>query len=666
MAAFRSEYPEQLSLLRTMLTEWPPDAPLLDEAFRMAHSMKGGARVCDLDEVEKVAHTLEETLSGLTRHTIQANAATRAELEKLVNQVEDLLVRDTAQDGPKEEAPHGAAGDTLRVESTHLDHILQSSGQLTTEVVRQEALQQELREISHQLQRLQTHYHSRPSEGMALLAELRDVERKIYRTRLRQGSGARSIRLLSDKLRQEVTQARMVAISSVFESFPKMVRDLAEAEHKKVQLNLSGLQQKADRLVLQMLRDPVMHVLRNAIAHGIESPSERRAAGKAEAGVISLKVHVVNSRLKLCIDDDGRGPDLEGIRQRAIEVGFLTEANAGEASPSDLLNFVFRSGFSTAKKVSTLSGRGVGLSVVNETVAGLQGAAHLTPGPHGGSRLEIDVPVSLSTHQLLIVHVSDRTFAIPATFIRSLERIRDVQVFEGNSILLIENERIPLVTASDLVGTALGLVRDEDRWLRVVLLEYGGKTVALNVDAFRGEFTALIKPLPHPASLSRHFSGGAILEDGRIALVVNVPALLGGSQGGVFADDKISTPPTPRTPTVMVVDDSFTARTLQKSILEAEGYTVRIAVDGESAMTILHGENIDAVISDVQMPRMDGFELLSAMKNHARLSEIPVVLVTSLSSKEDQERGLSLGADAYIIKERFDHRELLAVIRQLL
>jgi len=670
LAAFRAEYPEQIAALRAVLESWPPTAAAVEEAFRLAHSMKGGARVCDLEAVEATAHTLESLLAGLTKRTIPADESARAQLEILLIKVEDLLARNTDLQEPPSRSGAGegssAGGDTLRVHASHLDRILQSNGQLLTETVRQEVIQQELREVSQELQRLQAAQENEVMDRETLRIELRDVERKLNHLRARQGSSARSLRLISSHLQEEVGRARMVTIGSVLDTFPKMVRDLALEEGKKIHLRVSGQDQHVDRLVLQSLRDPIMHALRNAIAHGIESAGERASLKKPDAGQIEIIAEVNNSRLKLRICDDGKGPDVEQIRRRAIEAKILTEEKVEDLKDEDIINLVFRSGFSTAKKVSTLSGRGMGLSVVKQAVSQLQGTVSLRRREGGGSILEIEVPVSISAHRLLIAKAGGRRFALPVTSLHALHRVQDILTFAGEPHVEIEGRKIALLTSATFLGGAPSVMRDANLWLLVALIGGEDKTVALNVEAFEGEITAFIKPLPFPASLSSHFSGGVILEDGSIALVVNIADLLDQTRHEEIPQELSTVTETkPRKAVILVVDDSFTARTLQKSILEAEGFSVRVATDGENALSILRSESIDAVISDIQMPRIDGFQLLTAMKSHVRMAEIPVVLVTSLSSKEDQERGLALGADAYIIKERFDHRQLLTVVRQL-
>lgn len=406
-----------------------------------------------------------------------------------------------------------------------------------------------------------------------------------------------------------------------------------------------------------------MHALRNAMAHGIESPSRRRATGKDETGAVRLDIEVIGQVLRLSVSDDGQGVDLSSVRAQALRNRLVTPEVAENLEDFQWLDILFEPRFSTTAEVTRVSGRGVGLSVVKDRATQLQGSARMLQNPGGGCQLIVEVPVSVSTHRLLLVRTAGRTFALGMRGLDSLHRVTNVHTVEGRSVIMHEGRPVPLVTLGPACGLPPSLVRHEDGHLLVAVLK-GDRPLALNVEEFVGETSALIKALPHPASLSPHFSGAIFLEGGEVALVINLPGLMQRFLGATLREEKPAAT-VRKKPVVLVVDDSFTARTLQKSILEAAGYAVRVAVNGKAAYDMLRADPVDAVVSDVQMPEMDGFQLLSAMKNHSRLADLPVVLVTSLNSREDQERGLALGADAYIVKERFDHRELLDTIRQL-
>ena len=313
----------------------------------------------------------------------------------------------------------------------------------------------------------------------------------------------------------------------------------------------------------------------------------------------------------------------------------------------------------------------MGLSVVYEAVSRLQGEVRVASKAGPGSRMVISVPLSISTHRLLLVSSHGQTFAIPSLGIQRLIRIKltDIETVEGKPIILWEDQTTPLASLAQLLG--IGGESDftvEGKLLQVMVLKSGARRLAVAVDAFVTEREAIIKNLDGPLSGISVLAGGIVLEDGSVSLVLNTGELIDSFK-------PIYAPPTTRVgevkaekkaPTVLVVDDSFTARTLEKSILEVHGYNVVVAIDGLEGLSKLRSEEIDLVISDIQMPRMDGLAMLQEMKRDERFARLPVILVTSMNHIDDQERGLALGADAYLVKQRFDHQTLLETIKQLL
>ncbi|MDB6137160.1 MAG: putative gliding motility regulatory protein [Verrucomicrobiaceae bacterium] len=672
LTAFQAEFQEQMHAIQVLLAVWPAaSGVVLDEAFRMAHSMKGSARVCDLGEVEAIAHQLEHVLAQLARGEASPTPALRSRIEQCANAAEDTMAvammvlrpPDSRQaPGPGTSAP--AAQETLRIDVSQLDRMLQSAGQLATEAVLQERLQDDLQVLAKELDLIRRDYdHGEAGTGEER-ARLRSAATHLQQIRTLQRQAGRQIRVLGEELQRGVRHIRLVPAGSVFEGFPKMMRDLAGEMGKPVHFTMTGGEHQADRAVLQALKDPVMHALRNALSHGIESRAERRASGKPETAEISLTIESAGHLLRLHVADDGAGVDLRRVRAQALQRGLLTSLEADALPEDQWMDFIFHSGFSTSLEVNTVSGRGMGLSVVKERAAELQGSARMRSQPGRGSTLSLEVPVTLATHRLLLVRTNGKILALPLRAIESVRRVKEVHTVEGRSVILQNNIPLPLATLGEATASPPRLVRSADGHLPVVVLR-GKQPLALHVEMFLGEIDALVRPLPFPASRSPHYIGGVLTEDGTVALVLNVDSLFDRLREGFVPEEKAVVPAS-RQPTVLVVDDSFTARTLQKSILETAGYRVRVAVDGMAALDILRSQAVDVVVSDIQMPRMSGFDLLAAMKGEAGLTEIPLVLVTSLSSKEDQERGMSLGAEAYIVKERFDHQELLAVVRQLI
>ena len=713
LAAFQAEQQEHLASIRRILAKpenGAPDEDDLNEILRLAHTLKGGARISGLPAVERLSHEMESVFAQVKSGALQLDPAVMEVIALTLNAIEDWMASLAANEPPAEPArafealetllgagaapqparqqPAAAATpaapapqfDTLRLSAEQLDRLLRSSGQLVTESLRQDQVSRALADLSRDIDEIDreweavrevsaAHLHrlSATPEFTRVLHYLDFVERQVRlisrqarQVRGLQRHSSRSIRVLGQELQENVRKARMIPAESVFGVFRKMVRDTAKDENKKVEFRVTGLDVQADRMVLQALKDPVMHMLRNAVSHGIEA-----------AGCVSLQIEAVGNRLTIRVDDDGRGLDIERIEEVAVRKGLLPHADASARSPEELAALIFQPGFSTAKTITDLSGRGMGLSVVYEAVSRLQGEVRPAQKPGRGTSMVLSVPLSISTHRLLLVSGGGQTFAIPSSGIERLIRVKlaDVQTVEGKPIILWENQPVPLVSLTQLLG--IGGESEfvvEGNLLSIMILKSGARRLAVAVDGFIAEREAIIKSLDAPLSGIAILGGGIVLEDGTVALVLNTGEII-ESFKPVYA------PPTAKAgesraaekaPTVLVVDDSFTARTLEKGILEVHGYNVVVAIDGVEALSKLRSEEVDLVISDIQMPRMDGLALLQEMKREERFSRLPVILVTSMNRAEDQERGLSLGADAYLVKQRFDHQTLLDTIRQLL
>ena len=729
LAAFQSEQQEHVAGVRTLLSKGAQRDGALEEAdyqelLRLAHTLKGGARISGLRPIETLSHQLESVFARVKGGPLALDSAVMEVITLALNAIEDWMASLAANQTPAEPAmalealgkllnsesvpdsmpppkPEPSAPvnvgasvrqfDTVRLNAEHLDRLLRSSGQLVTESLHQDQVSRALMELSCDIEEIDrewesvrevsaAHLHrlSATPEFTRVLHYLEFVERqvRILSRQARQVRGlqqrsSRSIRVLGQELQENVRKARMIPAESVFGIFRKMVRDLAGDEKKKVDFQVSGLAVQADRMVLQALKDPVMHMLRNSISHGMESAEERALSGKSELGSVALQIEATGNRLTIVVEDDGRGLDLSRVAEVAVRKGLLTEGDVNARSPEELACLIFQPGFSTAKAITDLSGRGMGLSVVYEAVSRLQGEVRWAPKTDAGSRMVISVPLSISTHRLLLVSSQNQTFAVPSAGIQRLIRIKlaDVETVEGKPIIVWEGQPVPLASLAQLLG--IGSESDftvEGKLISIMILKSGARRLAVAVDAFVAEREAIIKNLDGPLSAIGILAGGIVLEDGAVALVLNTGELIEtfkpiyappkAREGDARTEEKAST--------VLVVDDSFTARTLQKSILEVHGYNVVVAIDGTEALSKLRSEEVDLVISDIQMPRMDGLTLLQEIRKDARFSKLPVILVTSMNRAEDQERGLSLGADAYLVKQRFDHQTLLETIRQLL
>ncbi|OAN64510.1 hybrid sensor histidine kinase/response regulator [Magnetospirillum moscoviense] len=582
------------------------------------------------------------------------------------------------------------AEDTVRVRAVHLDRLLRTSNELLTESMNQRTVTDFLQDVDRRLTEMDKEWrrlrkfagsmardlgdHDRAQawdrQAEAWEQELRVVAREARRSRRLQQRNGWATRQLGTELQQEVRDARMVPADSVFAGFRKMVRDLARDTGQQVDVQVHGLDVEADRMVLQGLKDPVMHLLRNSLAHGVERPAERVAAGKPPAAIVGLSFSVSDGRLAVVVEDDGRGISYDSIRAKAVGQGMFSVEEAADLPRQALIDLIFDPGFSTSRDVNDLSGRGMGLSVVRETATMMNGTVQVSERQPTGTRFRLSVPLSVSTQRLFLVACQGHTYALPTEGIDRLHRVasESVGTVEGKSVVFLSDQQLPLLSLAHLLALGETAVTVSRNVVPLVVLKHGERRVAVAVDDFLSIRVAMVRDIGVPAAIGTMVAGGILLEDGAVALVLNPFEIVETfrKSGTTRVLTTVEKPPEARIPVILVVDDSLTTRTLEKSILEAHGYIVRLAVDGLEALGKVRAEHVDLVISDIQMPRLDGFGLLQALKADPVLKKIPLILVSSLEAREDRERGLALGADAYVVKRKFDQRELLDTIGQIL
>lgn len=724
LATFQIEHRDHVEQIRSLLamiesTGAAAAGPEMEEVFRRAHSLKGAARAVDLRPIEGLAHRLETLFSRVRKGEFVLTKDVTEVVQRVLDASEDCLAAlggdrpaagideallaierilgiesKTVEEPPAEAAaPAFQPVETVRITAQNFDGLFRSAGGLVAESQHQDQVTETLdglaRDIAviekegERVRRAAVAVRSHPeispdvSRMMSLLDSMefnvRSLSRRVSAARRLQRRSVWSLRQLGDQLQRDIWQARMVPAEGLLEGYRKMMRDLARDEGKEIDFRAISANVNADRQVLEALKDPIMHLLRNAVSHGIETPAERNRKGKGPAGVVTLRVDANGQRLTIAIQDDGRGVDLSRVAEVAVREGILSESSAAHSAPQELMRMLFRPGFSTAPTVTSLSGRGMGLSVVYEAVRRLQGDLDIQPAAGGGTALLISVPLSIATHKLLLVNSGGTMFAIPVFGVERLLRIERsaVQTMEAQPVITFNGHPVTLSTIHGLLGLEQPFAGGSDR-LQILVLRSGGRSVAVLVDDVVREMEAVIQDLGPASGCGGKVSSGVVADDGSIAFVVNPMELVQSSAQARWNVQpltlaKPSQPrPLPAPSSILVVDDSMTTRTLEKSILEAQGYRVRIAVDGVEALARLHDEKPDLVIADIEMPRLNGFGLIKAMKKNPRFEKIPVIIVSSVERREDQERGLALGADAYIVKQKFDQDELLAAIRQIL
>ncbi|MBV4541039.1 hybrid sensor histidine kinase/response regulator [Pseudomonas vlassakiae] len=465
---------------------------------------------------------------------------------------------------------------------------------------------------------------------------------------------------------------RMRPFADVLTGQTRMVRDLGRSLGKQVHLQIEGEKTQVDRDVLEKLEAPLTHLLRNAVDHGIELPERRLLAGKPEGGTIRLRASHQAGLLILELSDDGAGIDLERLRRNIVERGLSPADTVAQMSEAELLTFLFLPGFSLRDKVTEVSGRGVGLDAVQHMVRDLRGSIELTQLPGQGCRFHLEVPLTLSVVRSLVVEVGGEAYAFPLAHIeRTLEvATEDIVQIEGRQHFWHEGRHIGLVAASQLLNRPAG--QGEASSLRVVVIREREQLYGVAVERLVGERVLVVMPLDPRLGKVQDISAGALLDDGSVVLIIDVEDLLRsvekllstgrlerierGAQGARGASRK----------RVLVVDDSLTVRELQRKLLGNRGYDVAVAVDGMDGWNALRSEDFDLLITDIDMPRMDGIELVTLVRRDQRLQSLPVMVVSYKDREEDRRRGLDAGADYYLAKASFHDDALLDAVVELI
>jgi two-component system, chemotaxis family, sensor kinase CheA len=687
---------------------------LVERIFRETHTLKGAARMVGEVDAESLCHSLEQRLSGLKQAGRQVPPPTIADLHEEIAEIARTLrlpveamppPQEQGTDGsasapPAPPAPAAPVAASVRVPGARLDALLmraeemvgakltgdQHAASLRALSNRGAGWRKELERVRSDLAALRRFVDS--GEASPVAKELgavlhyldwsheflRELHGDVARLAKVVGADQRRLGSMIEHLLDETKEILMQPFSALLEIFPAFVRDIARQQEKEIELVIDGAETEIDRRVLEELRDALLHLVRNSIDHGIEPAEERRRRDKPERGRLAIAIEGRSGgNVEITVADDGRGIDPAQVTASARRRGLLP-AGAPDLSDEDAIALLFRSGFSTRDVATDLSGRGLGLAIVREKAEQIGGTVSVENAPGRGMTFRVLVPLTLARFRGLFIAAQTQMFVIPAPFVRRVLRLRDTDVRRIKDQEVIEHDGAPVVVLR--LGDVLGLPaattkkRPEVERAFVVLLESGRSRVALRVDQVPYEQEIVMKNLGRMLRGARQYVGATITGGDRIVPVLNVSHLLGASARGAGAERPAGrTPPGPverRKRTVLVVEDSITSRSLLKSILQAAGYEVRTAVDGADAMTVLKFEPIDLVISDVQMPRMDGFELTAKIRADKELSTLPVVLITSLASREDRERGGDAGANAYIVKSSFDQSDLLEAMGRLI
>jgi len=553
---------------------------------------------------------------------------------------------------------------TIRVSVDKLEEIMALSDEFVIFKITMQHCISELKELKNIIAQNYHEYHDKNF--------LKELDNRLSDFKYTISNNYRIISNLVDDFHGEMKGLLLMPFDSLFESIPKFVRDVARENGKDIELILEGGGVEIDRRVLQAMKDPFLHLIRNAIDHGIESIDERIKKGKDKKGRLKIAAaSVLGGKIEIVISDDGRGIDPDKVKESALAEGVISQERLDTLSADEVYNLIFESGVSTSPMITNISGRGLGMAIVREEIEKLGGSIHIDSEYGKGTAFKITLPVEIATFRGILIESSGTKLAIPTKNVVRMLRVKkdDIKTIEGIETILFFDEPIPLVPLAAILNFSNNKPQVE-QGLIVMVLHHGGKHIAISIDNVLYENEMIMKGLGKQLVRVKNISGATLLATGEVVPVLNSMDLIKSAMKlhgtSLFSGDADEKRESSKDKKVLVVEDSLTARSLYVSIFEGAGYKVTSAVDGVDGFTKLINGDFDLVVSDVQMPKMNGFELTKKIRSSDRFSSMPVILITGLESSDDKRKGIEAGANAYIVKSSFDQDNLLDVVRRFI
>ena len=705
----------------------------LTKLMRTAHSMKGGARMIGLPDVVTLAHFFEDMLGAVKKEGVELKRHDFDRMYKAIDIIKSLVNEAVTGEAPNfvaasvidqiingsgepktNDEPDSVISqseiaadsqpvtqelqgdiipafsiDTIRVASSKLDTLMDLSGELTVSKIQLALRLGKINDLSllledstRELNSIETALLPQRSENPGLFSEVGLI---INRLKNRFDSASVEIGNLSDGISEDnsrlnfvayefeevIKNLRMLKLSNIFNLYPRMVRDISNELGKEVNFIIEGGDITADKKILEEMRDPLMHMIRNSIDHGIELPDEREQQGKQRAGTIKLSANHFAGHITITLEDDGRGLNEKSIIETALRKKLIDEEASKNLTHKQIHKLIFTPGFSTSKIITDVSGRGVGMEVVQANIDKLKGKINIESETKKSTRFIIELPLTLATLRVMTASVGNHIFAIPVDFIVSVIIVDVAEIFsmEARDTIVFRDEPITIVnlkTVLELEDISDSTMKNVTTFQCIILSSMGEKAGFI-VDSLIDEQEVLVKPLGFMLKRVKNVSGSTILVSGDVCMILNPNDLL-KTVKSLSASEilETSTPESLRKKRILLVEDSITTRTQEKRILESAGYDVVVAVDGLDGYQKLLINEIDAVVSDVEMPNLDGLSLTEKIRAEKKYLSLPVVLVTSLSSEEQKKRGLESGANAYLTKSGFDQKILIETLDRLL
>ena len=718
------------------------NSELLETIFREAHSLKGASRSVNKKDVESVCQTLEGIFGKMKNEglalvssqfdliqraidsitimvsgggtkipgdykdlLVQLNSILEEKPENRNSEVQETQVSKSDESESKIEYPTGSKSnpvsigeekplqiETVSIPTAKLDPLFLQAEEMIQNKIAAVQRTTELKlildfiEVWKKENRKRGSHHSTESgtQQKEIIdytnEKLDELSAKIISIYQTLDNDQRMLGRMIDDHVESMKSILLLPISTIVEGFPKFVRELARSKGKEVELIINGKEVEVDKRILEELKDPLIHLVRNCIDHGIEKPSERKILNKSAQGKVAVSFNTTESRhIEIIVSDDGFGIDLDKVRSAALKTGVITKDSFEELNTQETLSLIFQSGISTSQIITDISGRGLGLAIVREKVEKLGGTVTVESQPKIGTSFRLILPLTLSTLRGVLIKTGEHLYAVPTINIDRTLRVKrdEIKTVENKDTIMIGGKILTVVNLYKVLkltngnGNTTNKKKNEEgqtNYVQLLVLNYADKKIAFMVDEILEECQLLVKELGKQLRRVRNINGASVLGSGKIVPVINVSDLMKSAMNTDVStkEQRERETETSKQYKILVIDDSITSRTLIKNIVETAGYVVETAVDGIDAFTKALVGKYDLIVSDVDMPRMNGFELTSKIRKEKKLTELPVVLVTALESREDREHGIDVGADAYIVKSSFDQSNLLEVIKKLL
>lgn len=707
------EHIEKLNKGFLKVEKTPDDKTLLEFLMKEAHTIKGSATVMGFNRISEVSHLMEDGFEAAMagefmvskvhvdflfecldlieclledKVTWNDKGIDQSLIEEFCSKAESLFIANSSikdeivltgdiqldQDHKISEASFTAsineniypketkfkearnvyqAIDNVRIDVSRIDKLLNYSREL---LISKSRLTQTVKHVVEKTESLQ----NADEKYLTLLGDLKNV--------------CQMVDVAASRIQDEIMNLRMLPISYLFSTFPRPMRDLAHKKNKNVELIIKNEDTLIDKNIIDEMKEPIMHLLRNAIDHGIEDEAERRVLGKENIAKIILDSYHHGSQIVIKVQDDGRGINVIKIKEKAVLKGFVSKEHVDQMSDEQVLQLLFTPGFSTKEEVTDISGRGVGLDFVRDKVKNLKGIVEIHTELNKGTTFLMKLPLTLSIIECLMVAGGNETFAIPIDSVIETVMIKpdEIKTVEKKEAITVRGMILPLIRLNELFGLSTRGIM-EKKYFLVVILQSVERKLALLVDDLINRQEVVNKSLNAYMENVQNISGATILGDGRILFILDVHGVIESAEGVIIKRQKLTDQKKQllvekKKKTILLAEDAFTTAMLEKNILESVGYSVVLAKDGVEALKLSTQERFDLVITDVLMPRMDGFQLTEKLRQSELYKDTPIIIVTTREKEQDKRRGLEVGANAYILKKEFTTEGLLETIERII